>query len=101
MGIAIFQFQSIKQLIPIHIIFILGELCVEGTKYNEEHESFEDFINVVTTRFRIARVDGRHIHWVRSWKGGDRYSLIFYDTTDRFQTPMIASGVCLTYLDMQ
>ena len=62
LSIAIFQFQSIsKQLIPIHIDSILGELCVEGIKYNEEHESFENYINVVTTRNRIARVDGKLI----------------------------------------
>jgi hypothetical protein len=39
-------------------------------------------------------VDGRNIHWVRSWKGGDRYSLIFFDTTDKFKTPIIEAGVC-------
>jgi len=75
-----------------------GELCVEGRMYDEESEKFEDFINVVKTRNRIARVEGRHIHWVRSWDGGDRYSLIFYDTTERFATPVIDTGVCVNYL---
>jgi hypothetical protein len=37
-------------------------------------------VAVVETRERIARVDGRHVHWVRTFTGGDRYSLIFYDT---------------------
>jgi len=76
-----------------------GELCVEGKKYNEENDAFEDYVNVIETRNRIARVDGRHVHWVRTWEGaGDRYSLIFYDTTDRFQTPIIEEGVCFDYL---
>jgi len=75
-----------------------GELCVEGRMYDEESEKFEDFINVVKTRNRIAHVEGRHIHWVRSWDGGDCYSLIFYDTTERFATPVIDTGVCVNNL---
>ncbi len=67
-----------------------GELCVEGRNHNE--------INVVDTKNRIARVDGRHIHWVRGWNGGDRYSLIFYDTTQRFIKPVIETGVCMDYI---
>jgi hypothetical protein len=35
---------------------------------------------VVDTHNRIARVDGRYVHWVRGCGGGDRYSLIFYAT---------------------
>ena len=78
---------------------ILGELCVEGMGENEHGESVE-FVNVVETRNRIIKVDGRNVHWVRTWKGGaDRYSLIFYDTTKRHQTPIIQSGVDLSYAD--
>ncbi len=77
-----------------------GELCVEGGNHNEDKDTFEDYVNVVNTRNRIARVDGRNIHWVRSWTGGDRYSLIFYDTTSRFQTPIIETGVCLDFLSV-
>ena len=51
-----------------------GQLCVES----EDGSCLE----VITTRNRIARVDGRRVHWVRSWEKGDRYSLIFYDTRD-------------------
>ena len=76
-----------------------GELCVEGNTYNNDNNKYEDFINVVKTRNRIARVDGRHIHWVRSWNGGDRYSLIFYDTTNKFTTPVIETGVYTKYLE--
>ena len=68
-------------------------------KNNKPTNKYEDFINVVKTRNRIARVDGRHIHWVRSWNGGDRYSLIFYDTTNKFATPVIETGVCTKYLE--
>ena len=72
-------------------------MCVEGRTYNEENDTFEDYVNVVNTQNRIARVEGRHIHWVRSWDGGDRYSLIFYDTTDRFRSPVIEQGVCPSF----
>lgn len=54
-----------------------GQLCVEGV------DGDEITVNVVDTHNRIARVDGRHVHWVRTWEMGDRYSLIFYDTSDR------------------
>ena len=39
-----------------------------------------------TRAIEIARVDGRHVHWVRTWDDGERYSLIFYDTSDRKKT---------------
>ena len=50
-----------------------GELCVEAEGGHG--------VAVVETRGRIARVDGRHVHWVRTHRGGDRFSLIFYNTT--------------------
>jgi hypothetical protein len=55
-----------------------GELAVEG--HDEEHDGAE-FVNVVTTHNRIARVDGRHVGWVKSWvrgNGGDRYGSSCY-----------------------
>ena len=58
-----------------------------------------EIVNVVTTHNRIARVDGRHVHYVRTWQTGDRYSLIFYDTSDRHPTPILELGVDETYLD--
>ena len=42
-----------------------GELCVESA---EDPSS----VHVLTTRDRIARIDGRFIHWVRGHSGGDR-----------------------------
>jgi hypothetical protein len=94
-----------------------GQLCVEGCEDENlllsaagTSTSTTDFVNVVETRNRIARVDGRHVHWVRTFgqgqeeeqqQGGgrgDRYSLIFYDTSDRHVTPVISSGVDLEYL---
>ena len=53
-----------------------GELCVEG-------DDNGDGVHVITTKDSIAKVDGRRVHWVRTWEQGDRYSLIFYDTSDR------------------
>ena len=52
-------------------------------------------IHVINTHNRIARVDGRHVHWVRTWENRtnssscDRYSLIFYDTSARCPTPVV------------
>ena len=50
--------------------FTGGELCVEAAE--------DDAIEVVDTRGRIAKVDGRKVHWVRAFTGGERFSLIFY-----------------------
>jgi hypothetical protein len=88
-----------------------GELCVEGKECrksqardgkNDESNNClsgdDTFVNVVNTHNRIARVDGRRVHWVRTWAGGDRYSLIFYDTTDRNTTPVMEGGLDVLYL---
>jgi hypothetical protein len=77
-----------------------GELCVEGNNNGgDDGDGRVDYVNVVETRNRIAKVDGRNVHWVRSWNGSaDRYSLIFYDTTDRHQTDIINTGVDVTFL---
>lgn len=50
-----------------------GELCVQSKNPNE--------VNVLNTHDRMARVDGRFVHWVRGHGGGERYSLIFFSTT--------------------
>ena len=52
-----------------------GQLCVDC----EDQRA----VAVVDTRNRIARVDGRYVHWVRGFGGGDRYSLIFYVTVGK------------------
>jgi hypothetical protein len=78
-----------------------GELCVEGYQSDIQNNAVEvDYVNVIETKNCIARVDGRHVHWVRSWNDGERFSLIFYDTTDRFQTPIIRTGADLSFLDV-
>ncbi len=48
-----------------------GALCVECSAREVAH---------VDTRGRLARVDGRRVHWVRAFRGGERYSLILYNT---------------------
>jgi len=60
-----------------------GQLCVEEWSDNDE----EYVVNVVDTQNHMSRVDGRHVHWVRTWDTGDRYSLIFYDTSERNKSP--------------
>eukprot|EP00041_Stephanoeca_diplocostata_P036856 m.1364155 g.1364155 ORF g.1364155 m.1364155 type:complete len:153 (+) comp24946_c0_seq36:1849-2307(+) len=47
-----------------------GELCVEVCPRT---------VAVITTKDRIARVDGRFPHWVRSYTG-ERFSVIWYKT---------------------
>jgi hypothetical protein len=99
-----------------------GQLCVEGCCDNDSSTSSStlangggtsrEFVNVVETHNRIARVEGRHVHWVRTFGpgpqqgagaggggDGDRYSLIFYDTSDRHVTPILSSGVDVDYLE--
>jgi len=54
-----------------------GELCVE------ENEGRQ--IKVVDTRRRLAKVDGRYVHWVKDFRGEERFSVIFFclDETKR------------------
>ena len=64
------RFDTAPQLAVSLGDFTGGELCVEA----EGGEA----IDVVDTRCRIAKVDGRRVHWVRAFRGGERFSLIFY-----------------------
>jgi hypothetical protein len=50
-----------------------GQLCVES----EDHRT----VAQVDTHCKLARMDGRFVHWVRRFSGGERYSLIFYMTS--------------------
>ncbi len=50
-----------------------GELCVEVSPTE---------VAVVQTHNRLAKVDGRFPHWVRSYQG-ERFSLIFYCVTGK------------------
>ena len=57
-----------------------GELCVDaGAAAATPADAAARPLHVVETKNRIAKVDGRHVHWVRTYTGGDRYSLVFYD----------------------
>lgn len=49
-----------------------GELCIEGMSPGE--------VYIVDTHDRMAKVDGRRVHWVRGHSGGTRYSVIFFAT---------------------
>ena len=63
-----------------------GELCVDaGCAAAEVAEVAQRAVHVVETKGRMAKVDGRHVHWVRTFTGGDRYSLVFYDTSTEAQ----------------
>lgn len=80
--------QSFQYAVALGDDYKGGELCVEGIG-----KEGWDFVNVVDTKNRVAKVDGRHVHWVRTWSGGDRYSLIFYDTSDRKPSAVNPIGV--------
>ena len=41
-----------------------GELCVSDD---------DGRTAVITTKRRVAKMDGRYVHWVRGWGGGDRF----------------------------
>jgi hypothetical protein len=79
--------QSFQYAIALGTFTEGGELCVEGI------DDQDDFVCVVVTHNKIAKVEGRHVHWVRTWKGGDRYSLIFYNTSDRQPMPVLLGGL--------
>jgi hypothetical protein len=58
-----------------------GQLCVESDPPGGIH--------VINTYHRLARVDGRYVHWVRGYGGGsDRFSLIWFSTRPEDATPM-------------
>jgi hypothetical protein len=42
-------------------------------------------VAVVETLNCVASLDGRHVHWVRSFDGGDRFSIIWYNTESEQQ----------------
>lgn len=46
-------------------------------------------VAVVETLNCMASLDGRHVHWVRSFDGGDRFSIIWYNTESEQQTEQL------------
>ena len=49
----------------------------------------EGNVCVVDTHNKLARVDGRYVHWVRPHDGGDRYSAIFFSNDPEHSTPRL------------
>eukprot|EP00979_Chaetoceros_neogracilis_P011679 scaffold2946_cov278-Chaetoceros_neogracile.AAC.10 len=90
--------QSFQYAISLGEFTQGGQLCVEGIHNSSDGREKPDFVNVVETHNRIARVDGRHVHWVRTWEKGDRYSLIFYDTTERKRTSIMKTGLDVSFV---
>lgn len=60
-----------------------GELVIES----EDHTK----LCVVDTRNRVAKVDGRRVHWVRGFAGDERYSIIFFCLDSTKETPLTHS----------
>lgn len=54
-----------------------------------------DTVVEVNSKNRLARVDGRYPHWVAPYSG-DRYSLIYYQTTVKYTQPETAVWPPLT-----
>ena len=69
-----------------------GELCVDDDPSGIEGSSSggggepRHSVAVVETLNCVASLDGRHVHWVRSFNGGDRFSIIWYNTESEQQT---------------
>ena len=69
-----------------------GELCVDDDSSGIEGSSSSSggeprhSVAVVETLNCVASLDGRHVHWVRSFDGGDRFSIIWYNTEEEQQT---------------
>ena len=51
-------------------------------------------MHIVATKNRIAKVDGRHVHWVRTYSGGDRYSLVSLLTPQPLPRALVRVCVC-------
>lgn len=49
-----------------------------GSCATTSSEAAQRAVHVVSTKNSIAKVDGRHVHWVRTYTGGDRYSLVSF-----------------------
>ena len=56
-----------------------GSLCVESDGGGH--------IDVFDTHDKLAKVDGRRVHWVKAFRGRERYSIIFYNTAEGETTP--------------
>ena len=70
-----------------------GELCVDedpsgidGSSSSGGGGEPRHSVAVVETLNCVASLDGRHVHWVRSFNGGDRFSIIWYNTESEQQT---------------
>jgi hypothetical protein len=59
-----------------------GGICVECSPF---------VVAEVNTKNRLAKVDGRFVHWVAPYdESSNRYSLIYYQTTDKWLSPTTA-----------
>ena len=62
--------------------FVGGRLCSE---LNDETEIQMNIHN------RLARMDGRMVHWVSEWSGKERFSVVYYSTDPKDYTPPLSS----------
>ena len=60
----------------------LGQLARVDDNFCGESENGES-IKGNDTKNRMARLDGRRVHWVLVWERGDQHSLIFCDASER------------------
>jgi len=76
-----------------------GELCVDEDPSGIDGSSssssgggggeLRHSVAVVETLNCMASLDGRHVHWVRAFDGGDRFSIIWYNTESEQQTEQL------------
>eukprot|EP00121_Abeoforma_whisleri_P000209 Awhi_evm1s188 len=68
-----------------HMLFNEG-IDLDSLKI-ELNEKQRRIIHVVDSHRKLVCFDGRFVHWVRPFSGGDRYSLIFFSTKESHGTP--------------
>ena len=51
----------------------------------------------INVKNRVARVDGRSVHWVSGWEG-ERYSIVYFSMNPRLGTPMRPSAEALAWM---
>lgn len=64
--------------------FTGGHLCVHQVDDGVDDGRDTNTIYRITrinVHNRLARLDGRHVHWVDAWQGTERYSVVFYSTS--------------------
>ena len=72
--------------------FAGGCLCAEGGIDGDTELR-------VDVRGRLARLDGRGVHWVSGWTGEERYSVVFFSSSPAHFTAQVAQEAHLEWAE--